>query len=104
MTTVHGPVVDDATRCLHYASPLDIVAIEFACCRKFYPCYQCHDECETHERQTWPTDRLDAPALLCGVCRSLIAIEEYLQVSACPHCAAEFNPRCKLHRELYFDS
>ena len=36
--TVLGATVDDQTRCVHYAGPLDIVAIRFHCCGEFYPC------------------------------------------------------------------
>ena len=45
---VHGKTTDDATRCVHYHSQQDIVAIKFKCCGRFYPCFQCHAECETH--------------------------------------------------------
>lgn len=28
---VHGPTVDDQTRCVHYQTDLDVIAIRFAC-------------------------------------------------------------------------
>lgn len=34
--TVHGISVDDKTRCEHYHSLLDIIAIKFKCCGKYY--------------------------------------------------------------------
>ena len=47
--TVLGPVVDDMTRCVHYNTPVDIVAI-FACCGEYYPCHLCHQETAGHDR------------------------------------------------------
>ena len=99
---VLGPVVDGETRCVHYRSPLDVIAIKFACCREFYPCHLCHAEAADHVAAQWPVDSRDELAVLCGVCGHLLAISEYLDVDSCPSCAATFNPGCKLHTELYF--
>ena len=27
---------------------LDVIAIKFKCCNKYYPCYKCHEEHESH--------------------------------------------------------
>ena len=43
-----GLLVDSETRCEHYHSLLDIIAIKCKCCNTFYPCYQCHQFCESH--------------------------------------------------------
>jgi len=94
---VHGRTVDGQTRCVHYHSPLDIVAIRFFCCGKYYPCYQCHDEAEDHVRQVWPRRRFHAKAILCGVCRAELSIERYRTVDGCPECGSAFNPGCALH-------
>ena len=99
---VLGPVVDGQTRCVHYRTPLDVIAIKFACCREFYPCHLCHTEAANHVAAQWPVDSRAEPAVLCGVCGCLLAITEYLGVDSCPACAAAFNPGCKLHTELYF--
>jgi hypothetical protein len=34
---VFGKTVDEHTRCVHYATELDIIAIRFACCDRYYP-------------------------------------------------------------------
>lgn len=100
---VRGAVVDEQTRCAHYASELDVVAIRFYCCREYYPCHQCHAEAAGHPARTWPRKLWDQPAVLCGVCRSELSVEEYLGAdSSCPRCAAAFNPGCSLHQHLYF--
>lgn len=100
---VHGPVVDDQTRCVHWHSPLDVVAIEFACCRRFHPCHRCHEATADHPARPWPADARDEPAVLCGVCRARLTIAEYLVCDdACPRCGAGFNPGCRLHHDLYF--
>ncbi len=101
--TVHGPTVDSQTRCVHYATELDVVAIEFACCGRFYPCHACHAESESHEAVQWPRSQWTEQAILCGVCDRLLTIAEYRGVDACPHCHAAFNPRCRLHSHLYFE-
>ena len=100
---VLGPVVDDETRCIHYRTSLDVIAIEFACCTTFYPCHLCHAETADHPATQWPLGKRDEPAVLCGVCGHLLTITDYLDVDACPSCAAPFNPGCKLHPELYFE-
>jgi len=99
---VHGPAVDDQTRCVHWAGPTDVVAIQFFCCRRFYPCFDCHAETETHPAERWPVADWSTPAILCGVCRQTLSIERYRAVSACPACAAPFNDGCRLHAHLYF--
>ena len=41
---VAGNVIDSETRCAHYHTELDIIAIKFYCCDTYFPCYQCHEE------------------------------------------------------------
>jgi uncharacterized CHY-type Zn-finger protein len=99
---VLGKTVDDQTRCEHYDSVLDVIAIRFACCGEYYPCHLCHAECADHPAEQWPRDRYDREAILCGVCSTELTIAVYLDVDACPSCTAPFNPGCKLHQEYYF--
>ncbi|MEN2741097.1 CHY zinc finger protein [Microbacterium sp. X-17] len=100
---VLGHVVDGETRCIHYRTPLDIVAIRFACCGEFYPCHLCHAESAGHEAAPWPRDACDERAILCGACGTVLTIATYLDADACPECRAPFNPRCALHAHLYFE-
>jgi uncharacterized CHY-type Zn-finger protein len=101
---VRGPVVDDQTRCIHYRSELDVVAIRFACCGEYYPCHACHAETAGHPAEQWPVAARGERAVLCGACRTELTIAEYLEVDDCPHCGAGFNPGCRLHTELYFET
>lgn len=101
---VRGDVVDQSTRCAHYATERDIVAIRFACCGEVYPCHACHDSHAGHERSVWARAERDVAALLCGACGTTLTIAEYLVADACPRCASEFNPRCALHAHLYFET
>ncbi|RNE62384.1 CHY zinc finger protein [Cryobacterium tepidiphilum] len=103
MTTVLGRPVDEQTRCVHYHSPLDVVAIRFRCCNEYYPCHLCHEEQAGHPAGPWPVSEQDAAAVLCGVCRSELAIREYLTADDCPRCGAGFNPGCRLHSRFYFE-
>ena len=105
---VFGASLDSASRCIHFHSELDIVAIKFACCRRYYPCYQCHDEVvlrepAPHATRRWPRAEWSELAILCGACHRELSITEYRQVERCPHCTAEFNPGCSLHAHLYFE-
>lgn len=100
-----GRPVDEQTRCVHYHSELDVVAIKFKCCGEFYPCHSCHDECAGHPAEQWPLDEYDEPAVLCGVCGTVLTIAEYLGADdCCPSCGAPFNPGCRLHTHLYFET
>jgi len=102
---VHGRALDAETRCAHWHGPLDIIAIRFPCCGKFYACHACHTELETHPPERWPRERFDAPAVLCGACGHVLTIREYLDSGhRCPACGRGFNPRCELHHGLYFEA
>ncbi|GLK28884.1 hypothetical protein GCM10017608_28190 [Agromyces luteolus] len=101
---VLGAVVDDETRCVHYRTDVDIVAIRFACCGEYYPCHLCHEEAAGHPARQWPLGERDARAILCGACGAELPIATYLEVDACPECRAAFNPRCRLHTHLYFET
>lgn len=102
---VVGIGVDPATRCSHYAGSTDIVAIRFKCCDTFYPCIECHRALADHEPQVWPIAEHGEEAVLCGVCGAVLGIADYLNGdSSCPRCTTGFNPGCKLHHYLYFES
>lgn len=101
---VLGPVVDDETRCIHYHSDVDVVAIKFKCCGDYYPCHACHEETAGHPIELWPTAEQGTPGILCGVCKSELPIDEYMRRDECPRCGALFNPGCRLHSHLYFQT
>ena len=46
---INGLLVDDESRCQHYHTELDIVALKCFQCQKYYACYQCHDSLEDHK-------------------------------------------------------
>lgn len=102
---VKGVGVDDQTRCAHYPGETDIIAIKFACCEKWFPCYECHAELAGHVSRVWPNEQFDTPAILCGACGHELTVREYLDCkSTCPRCRQGFNPRCASHRHLYFET
>ncbi len=101
---VYGQTVDDQTRCTHYHSQVDIIAIKFKCCKKYYPCYKCHQAAEIHTPQVWSVTEQDQKAILCGVCKHELTIAEYLNSgNKCTSCSSDFNPGCRLHYHLYFE-
>ena len=101
---VRGLELDPQSRCAHWHSPLDIVALKMRCCCVYYACRACHDALADHPAQLWPLAERDASAVLCGACQAELSIAAYLACDdACPACAAPFNPGCKLHRHLYFE-
>jgi uncharacterized CHY-type Zn-finger protein len=100
-----GKLIDDQTRCIHYQSALDIIAIKFKCCDTYYPCYECHAEEAGHKAQTWSKEEYNTSAILCGNCKTEMSINAYLQSNnQCPSCNANFNPKCSKHYHLYFES
>ena len=101
---VLGPVVDEMTRCVHYRTEVDIVAIKFACCNEYYPCHRCHEETADHPAQQWKLSERDQEAVLCGACGTELTIASYLATTECPNCRSPFNERCRLHTHLYFET
>jgi uncharacterized CHY-type Zn-finger protein len=101
---VNGVDVDPETRCAHYHSARDIIAIRFKCCGRWYPCHACHAATTDHEPQVWPCAERDVPVILCGACGRRLTARAYLDsASRCPSCASGFNPRCARHHHLYFE-
>jgi len=101
---IKGKLVDDQTRCVHYHSELDIIAIKFKCCGEYYPCYECHGELADHPAQVWKKEERNEKAILCGVCQTELTIREYFDAdNKCPHCRSPFNPNCSRHYHLYFE-
>ncbi|HEX2609210.1 MAG TPA: CHY zinc finger protein [Flavisolibacter sp.] len=99
-----GRLVDAETRCVHYHSPLDIIAIRFKCCNSYYPCYSCHTEEAGHEVIRWALDDRNEKAILCGACQTELTIQQYFDAgNSCPNCQSAFNPKCALHYPLYFE-
>ncbi|WP_163537555.1 CHY zinc finger protein [Gracilibacillus sp. YIM 98692] len=103
MPRVYGYIVDHQTRCEHYHTKLDVIAIKFKCCQKYYPCYKCHQACEDHDIEVWKAAEFDEKAILCGVCGKEHTINEYLHTDRCIECKALFNEGCKNHYHLYFE-
>jgi uncharacterized CHY-type Zn-finger protein len=101
---VKGVALDHETRCAHYHSPLDIIAIKMRCCRTYYACRECHDAIAGHGAAVWPAAEWDQPAILCGACGAELSVHEYRGCdNRCPKCGASFNPGCRNHYHLYFE-
>jgi uncharacterized CHY-type Zn-finger protein len=101
---VHGLELDPETRCAHYRSARDIIAIKMKCCGEYYACKDCHDALAGHDIQVWPQRQWTEPAVLCGHCWTELSIQQYLASGhRCPACAAEFNPGCSKHYYFYFE-
>ena len=101
---VKGSKIDDQTRCIHYHSALDIIAIKFKCCQTYYPCFYCHQSDAGHLAEKWKAEELNTKAILCGACKNELTISQYLECNYnCPFCHASFNPGCQNHNHLYFE-
>lgn len=103
-----GRLVDNHTRCSHYHTVKDIIALKFKCCGIYWPCYQCHLEisaCQATQR--YSTEELKFQSMfviLCGQCYNELTFDEYNRNTyKCIYCDSEFNPGCLLHYDLYFD-
>lgn len=99
---IYGNLTDYQGRCTHYHSPLDVIANKCSVCRKFYSCYKCHNEKESHSFGSIPPE--EASSVMCGVCGLQFSYSEYEQMGgSCKNCGANFNPRCSLHKCIYSD-
>ncbi|WP_346266330.1 CHY zinc finger protein [Salirhabdus euzebyi] len=96
--------MDPQTRCKHYHSNQDIIAIRLGCCNVYYSCYECHEELADHPASPVPKEHFHQQHIFCGLCHSILTVHEYLNSNNnCPNCNALFNPNCKLHYHLYFE-
>ncbi|HEX4080425.1 MAG TPA: CHY zinc finger protein [Rhizomicrobium sp.] len=101
---IHGVQTDSETRCVHYRTPLDVIAIRMKCCGVYYACKDCHDALAGHAIQLWSASERDEIAVLCGVCGTEMTIRQYLECAGvCPACAAPLNPGCRHHHHFYFE-
>jgi uncharacterized CHY-type Zn-finger protein len=101
---VHGIGLDAETRCAHYHSVLDVIAIRMKCCGHYYACKKCHDALAGHEVEAWPRSEWDALAVLCGCCGLEMSVRQYMGCgNACPACCVLFNPGCRKHYHFYFE-
>ena len=102
--TVRGVDIDEQTRCSHYRSALDIIAIKMKCCGLYYACKDCHDDLADHAIQVWPRNEWDQQTVLCGVCGHELTTTQYMSCNnQCPSCKASFNPGCRNHCHFYFE-
>jgi uncharacterized CHY-type Zn-finger protein len=102
---VRGVDLDAQTRCAHYRTALDIIAIKMKCCGVYYACKECHEALAGHPIEVWPQQEWNQPAVLCGACGNEMTISEYRSSNdRCPHCRAPFNPGCRNHYRFYFAS
>src|SRR5271163_1771530 len=98
---VFGLDLDGQTRCVHWRSPLDIVALKLACCRVYYACRDCHDALADHPAKVWPVADWDELAAMCGACGHQMSAAAYQTCDdRCPACTAAFNPGCRRHQHL----
>jgi uncharacterized CHY-type Zn-finger protein len=105
MPEVRGMELDAQTRCIHYRSALDIIAIKMACCGVYYACKDCHDALAQHASAVWPRTAWDLKAVLCGACHYELTIREYMASgNICSQCGAGFNPGCRNHYHFYFEA
>jgi len=101
---VLGVDVDGETRCAHYRSLRDVIAIKMKCCGGWYACKDCHGALAGHRLARWPRAEWSERAVLCGACGSKMRINDYLaNPDACPSCSAPFNPGCRDHHHFYFE-
>ena len=102
--SVRGVELDEQTRCAHYHSPLDIVAIRMKCCDTYFACKECHEELADHAIKVWSHAEWGQKAILCGACGAEHTIESYMaSENRCPACGAGFNPCCSKHYSFYFE-
>lgn len=99
---VRGVEVGSETRCAHYDTDRDVVALKFGCCGAYYPCFRCHEAVADHDAERLPVDGSES-AVLCGVCGAELTAREFVEGEhRCPDCGVAFNPGCADHYDRYF--
>ena len=102
---VRGIDLDAQTRCAHYKTDLDIIAVRMRCCGVYYACKDCHEALADHPIEVWPQAEWGQTAVLCGACGFELSIAQYMASGyTCPDCGAAFNPGCRNHYRFYFAS
>ena len=74
---IYGKPVDQQTRCQHWHSDLDIIAIKIHCCAKNYPCFSCHEETADHSPSVSHTDVNNNTIFPCGFVSKLMSTAYY---------------------------
>ncbi|OFI49317.1 hypothetical protein BG261_01675 [Floricoccus tropicus] len=100
MEKVYGFLVDNQGRCQHYHTDLDIIANRCQICNKLYSCFKCHDENELHSFEGFDFNS-NKLSVMCCVCGQEFSYKIYSELTNCPSCKSAFNPRCKLHKNIY---
>ncbi|WP_062051423.1 CHY zinc finger protein [Bacillus sp. JCM 19034] len=104
IANVYGLKIDKETRCIHYHSEKDVIAIKHRCCLMYYACIECHNELAGHKSTLWKKEEFHEKAVFCGACQTELTILAYLQAGFhCPNCNHPFNERCELHYRYYFE-
>jgi uncharacterized CHY-type Zn-finger protein len=100
---VRGIDLDAQTRCVHYRTTRDVLAIKMKCCGVYYACKDCHEALAGHAIEVWPRGEWHELAALCGACGHEMSIAQYMESGyTCPACGAAFNPGCRNHYQFYF--
>ncbi len=82
---VCGIDLDAQTRCVHYRTALDIIAIKMRCCGVYYACKDCHEASADHPIEVWPGEEWSQPAVLCGACGYELSVAQYMESGyTCP--------------------
>ena len=78
--TIGGQLIDDQTRCIHYGTATDVMAIKFSSCHRYRACHRCHEASAGHPAERWPASQHDRKALLCGMCSTELSISTCFEV------------------------
>src|SRR5699024_7970441 len=103
MNILIGKLMDIETRCKSYVSVKDFMEIKFYRCNTFYTFFTGDREQVNHALGNCPKEKFNTKAILCGVCRTEMTIETYMNHNACPECGSVYNENCQLHYPIYFD-
>src|SRR5258706_8963259 len=100
---VRGVEIDAQTRCVHWHSAVDIVAIKMRCCGVYYACKDCHIALAGHAIAVWGRGEWEDRAVLCGACGGEMTIRENLDCAARgPGGGAGVNPGCRNPFHFFF--
>lgn len=108
---IKGILVDEDSRCKHWHSKLDVIALKFKCCPAvYYSCYSCHEETNPADHVVEKYDLVadkNKNLVICGICKTEMTFDQYKNLEEdgilkCYNCKSHFNPGCKYHYQAYF--
>ncbi|SQA00231.1 zinc finger protein [Staphylococcus aureus] len=103
MPKVYGSLIDTETRCRIILPKKILLQLNLNVVINTIHAISAIMSLKKHAIKRWSEPSFNEKAILCGVCKHELTINEYMMVERCPNCQSRFNNRCKYHYHIYFE-